>query len=364
MSDATTTRSYRPGDWFGVFGDHATVLLPPTEKSRVALLWELVDDGAGFDEVLDALISGGLRELPGFVLISEFEADTKVVIRGAARATFTAGGEVVELEGSAATTWVERTLSSVTSMVIDLDGGAGDAALTVENGLIRVGRVEVPAADGGTPMLAAGGPQVVASEPTAWPEPPAPPAPIVTDSRPADEDADTAATPLPEPPAQPPAPPPAPEAEVEHDGMTRAGSWSPDQFQQLPGIPGQPPAPSVTARPVATLVLSSGETVDVDRTVIVGRAPEARRFPSSEQPRLVTVPSPAQEISSTHLEVRPGSGADHGTAVVTDLGSTNGTVLVQPGLPPEDLQPGMAVQLIPGAILDLGDGVTIQVVNP
>ena len=120
----------------------------------------------------------------------------------------------------------------------------------------------------------------------------------------------------------------------------------------------------MTARPVARLLFSSGETVEVDRAVLVGRAPEARRFTSTEQPRLVTVPSPNQEISSTHLEIRPGSGADHGSAVVTDIGSTNGTVLVQPGLPPEDLQPGIAVQLIPGAIIDLGDGVTIQVANP
>ena len=50
--------------------------------------------------------------------------------------------------------------------------------------------------------------------------------------------------------------------------------------------------------------------------------------------------------------------------MATDLGSTNGTVLLQPGLPPEDLKPGIAVQLIPGAIIDLGDGVTIQVTNP
>ena len=78
----------------------------------------------------------------------------------------------------------------------------------------------------------------------------------------------------------------------------------------------------------------------------------------------MTVASPNHEISSTHLEIRPGAGADHGRAVVTDLGSTNGTVLVQPGLPPEDLQAGIAVSLIPGAILDLGDGVTIQTTNP
>jgi hypothetical protein len=46
------------------------------------------------------------------------------------------------------------------------------------------------------------------------------------------------------------------------------------------------------------------------------------------------------------------------------MGSTNGTVLVQPGLPPEDLKPGIAVQLIPGAIINLGDGLTIQVARP
>ena len=122
-------------------------------------------------------------------------------------------------------------------------------------------------------------------------------------------------------------------------------------------------APSVT-RPVAKLIISNGETIDVDRVVLIGRAPEARRFTSTEQPTLVTVPSPMHEISSTHVEVRPGSGADHGSAVVTDMGSTNGTVLVQPGLRPEDLKPGIAVQLIPGAIINLGDGLTIQVARP
>lgn len=345
MSDATPTRAYRPGAWFGIFGDHATVLLPPTEKDRVARLWEVVDEGAGFDEVLDALISGGLRELPGFVLISELDADTKVVIRGAARAHVVAGGEQVELEGSAATTWVEQTLSGVTSMVLDLDDGDGEARLRVENGLVRVGRVEAPPVAEAPPVVE----QRASASPVAEPvEAPAPEPDPEPDPEP---EPDTAST-------------PAPAGDVEHDGHTRAGSWEPGQFQQPPGIPGQPPAPSVTARPVARLVISSGDTVDVDRAVILGRAPEARRFPSHEQPRLVTVPSPAQEISSTHLEIRPGSGADHGTAVVTDLGSTNGTVLVQPGLPPEDLRPGIAVQLIPGAIIDLGDGVTIQVVDP
>ena len=60
------TRSFRPGDWFGILGARASVLLPPSEKARVAALWELIDDGAGFDEVLDAVLARGLRGLSGF----------------------------------------------------------------------------------------------------------------------------------------------------------------------------------------------------------------------------------------------------------------------------------------------------------
>jgi FHA domain len=281
VSDATIARTYRPGAWFGIFGDHAIVVLPPSEKSRVPQLWQLVDDGAGFDEVLDALISDGLRELPGFVLVSESDADTKVVVRGPATARFTTPDGEVELAGAAATTWVEQSMTGVTGLVIELGGEGEGPDLTVQNGLVRVSRVQEP-------------PFQQVAEP------------------------DTVET----------------------------------------------PAPDVVARPVAKLVFSNGETVEVDRPVLVGRAPAAQAALSSEQPRLVTVPSPQQEISSTHLEVRAGSGADHGSAVVTDLGSTNGTVLVQPGLAPEDLQPGVAVQLLPGAIIDLGDGVTIQVTNP
>jgi hypothetical protein len=303
VSDPTIARTYRPGEWFGIFGDHAIVVLPPSEKARVPQLWELVDEGAGFDEVLDALISDGLRELPGFVLVSESDADTKVVVRGPATARFATSDGDVELAGSAATTWVEHSMTGVTGLVIELGGEGAGPDLTVQNGLVRVSRVQEPPADRA-------------------------PAPAAVDT--------PASTPLPD----------------------LSGTGQP----ALSGLPGQPPAPDVD-RPVAQLVISSGETVQVDRVVLIGRAPEPRTM-AAEQPRLVTVPSPQQEISSTHLEVRPGTGTDHGSPVVTDLGSTNGTVLVQPGLAPENLQPGVAVQLLPGAILDLGDGVTIQVTNP
>jgi len=377
-------RSYRPGDWFGIVGDRDVVILPPTEKPRVAALWELVDGGAGFDVTLDALISGGLRDLPAFVLVSTGEGETRVVIRGPARAEFRVDGETVRLEGSDATTWVERSLSHVDRMSIVLhhhDALSDEPpSYTVDGGLFRISRLdEAPAHEG---------PDELGAEPAyelEFPLDENDPLGIDTDPD-LDDDYDDEydeepGLPVrsPEPPSWTPAPPgppppplvppvdpqppteaiPAPSAATDHDGLTITGAWEPPP-PAPPGIPGQPPAPDVTV-PVARLVISNGDVVDVDRAVVIGRAPEARRFSDTEQPRLVAVPSPHLEVSSTHIEVRPGSGADHGTAVVTDLGSTNGTVLVQPGLGPEDLPPGVSVQLVPGALIDLGDGVTIQV---
>ena len=364
------TRSYRPGDWFGIFGDQATVVLPPSEKDRVPGLWALVDAGAGFDEVLDALIADGLRDLPGFVLVSEADGETKVVLRGAATAVFTTAGETVTVEGSSVTTWAERSLTDVQTMRIDVAESPDGPDLVIRDGLVRISRTDRPAyltageptddevTDEGFEVI--GGDDVapdvnVMDESALHPGPEALPVP---EPEPEPEPEVGAETPLTDdPPTNPQEP-----ADAGHDGLTQAGNWGPDELaRSQPGIPGQPPAPQVLAQPVARLTFSSGDVVEVDRAVIVGRAPEARRFTSTEQPRLVTVPSPNQEISSTHLEIRPGAGADHGSAVVTDLGSTNGTVLQQPGLPSEDLKPGIAVQLIPGAIIDLGDGVTIQV---
>lgn len=304
------TWSYRGGEWFGVFGENAVVLLPPSEKARVAAVWELVDDGAGFDETLDALISSGLRDLPGFVLVSREGDDTRVVLRGEGYAHFATDDDVVHVDGDSATTWVERTLRGVTRIHLEVSGEHAPEDLVLSRGLVRVASAE-------------------------WGHEPARPG---TDH---DADHDT-------------------DHDTDHDGHTQGGVSTPERA--LPGIPGQPPAPPVT-RPVARLLFPDGEAVDVDRVVLVGRAPETRDGAEGET-RLVRVPSPHQEISSTHLEVRPGSGADHGSAVVTDLGSTNGTLLVQPGLPPEDLKAGIGVQLIPGAVIDLGDGVSIQVVGP
>ena len=136
---------------------------------------------------------------------------------------------------------------------------------------------------------------------------------------------------------------------------------------EVPGEPDLPETELVAMPPespgaVARLAVSTGEVVDVDRPVLLGRDPHPDAAGEGE-PRLVSLPSPSREISATHLEVRPGAGPDAGTVVATDLGSTNGTVVVQPGMPREELAAGVPTALLPGTVVDLGDGISIEVVQ-
>ena len=163
----TVSRSVVPGEWYAVLGDDVVVLLPPAAKARVAGVWELVDEGAGFDEVLDGLISGGLRELPGFVLVSESDGDVKLVIRGAGVAELTAAEGPVTISGDADSTWVERTVTGVTGLCLRVADG-DEPSYTLGSGLVRVSSVEQPATGG----RADTGPIAVASaELTPAPEP-------------------------------------------------------------------------------------------------------------------------------------------------------------------------------------------------
>ncbi|HZA71406.1 MAG TPA: FHA domain-containing protein, partial [Propionibacteriaceae bacterium] len=127
------------------------------------------------------------------------------------------------------------------------------------------------------------------------------------------------------------------------------------------GSPIAPQGPQLLPRPVMALLrASNGTTTEVDRTVLIGRAPSAQRS-SSRSPRLMTVPSPGQDISRTHLEVAP----EGWTVVVTDLHSTNGTILVRPGgVDRQPLPAGEAVPVELGSVVELGDGISVLIDFP
>jgi FHA domain-containing protein len=119
--------------------------------------------------------------------------------------------------------------------------------------------------------------------------------------------------------------------------------------------------PQLVGPPVlAVLRASNGTSAEVDRTVLIGRAPSSDRS-SSQTPRLMTVPSPNHDISRTHLEVSPHEWQ----VVVTDLNSTNGTILVPPGAGDgQQLAPGERIPVQVGSVMELGDGVSVLIDFP
>lgn len=104
--------------------------------------------------------------------------------------------------------------------------------------------------------------------------------------------------------------------------------------------------------------MSGSEVVIVlDRPAYVGRNPAPPRIPGGHPPRLVTVQSPRSEVSSSHVEVRQ-LGA---TVIVTDLKSTNGSIVVVPGHGARVLRHGESMVVSPGTLVDIGDGNVIEI---
>jgi len=152
----------------------------------------------------------------------------------------------------------------------------------------------------------------------------------------------------------------------DHDGLTilstdlaaireRLPSWAAD-WGGDEAVPG-PFAPPQTSGTVPQLVLSTGLVVPLDRSVLLGRAPQVARVTNSELPHLVTVPSPQQDISRTHAEVH----VLNGQVLVTDLASTNGVHVTRTGEGARRLHPGEPTVVESGHVVDLGDGVTFTV---
>ncbi|MCH6230720.1 FHA domain-containing protein [Microbacterium sp. CFH 31415] len=140
----------------------------------------------------------------------------------------------------------------------------------------------------------------------------------------------------------------------DHDGETislaeaRALRGGADPVPPL--APPRPPAPG-------RIRVSSGQVVTLDRTVVIGRRPRSTRVSGTDLPHLVAVDSPQQDISRSHVELR----VEGDSIVATDLNTTNGTTLLRPGVDPMRLHPGEATVVVPGDVIDLGDGITVAI---
>jgi pSer/pThr/pTyr-binding forkhead associated (FHA) protein len=97
--------------------------------------------------------------------------------------------------------------------------------------------------------------------------------------------------------------------------------------------------------------------VGLDKVAYIGRKPSAPRVMLDGVPRLIQVPSPRKEVSGTHLEVRQ-RGAN---VVLTDLRSTNGSLINIPGRSPRKLCRGESLVVTAGTLVDIGDGNLVEI---
>jgi hypothetical protein len=405
------------------------LLEPPThERAALSnTLWEEVVASSSIVDLADRLASFKIDALPSFGAFFWTADGMRSLVRGQISVIDLATGKEVA-NGEGIQTWSEVGLAGVSHIRVDTpyEGDATLLELPLLVGAVRASSVVLDASEQaqvespqGEPVRAeAPDPGSPTTEPlpvVVAPSPPEPqqhaaPEPVAevngaaateqTAELSADEiavlqNADTQLL---------PSPFDGPEAEVEPDVATAAVSTGPDSAsdaaepvaagsasEPLPDDSVQdsailavlcqnghanPPnsiscrvcdsalarkVPQFVAGPVlAVLRASDGSTAEVDRPVLIGRAPSADRS-SSRSPRLMTVASPNYDISRTHLEVAPQGWQ----VVVTDLNSTNGTVLVRPGaVDRQQLVPGEPVTAQLGSVIELGDGVSVLIDFP
>jgi hypothetical protein len=120
-----------------------------------------------------------------------------------------------------------------------------------------------------------------------------------------------------------------------------------------------PHDPVPVPRPVlGVLRLSLGDVIMLDRGVLMGRNPRTdfAGTAGEERPHVVKLPSVDGDISRTHLRVT----LDGWHVLVTDLNSTNGTLITLPGRDPQQLRPGEPVPIQPGTVVTLADGIDFR----
>ncbi|HEY9423479.1 MAG TPA: FHA domain-containing protein [Microterricola sp.] len=168
-------------------------------------------------------------------------------------------------------------------------------------------------------------------------------------------------------------PPPGASASVDGDGQwaeqggaQQGAALNGRRLDLVLGVPGEDEQAGGAQllpggiRP-ATLhrMLVAGEIFTLDVESYIGRRPRATPLTHSTA-RLVTVPSPAQEVSATHALV---SQHDE-DVVVTDLKSTNGTLVELPDGSQLRLRAMVATVIPPGSRILLGDGVVVELLDP
>lgn len=401
-----TEVEYVPGTWVAVVGERTWLLLAVApESALVRRCWELVRSDEPLDEVLGAIVLEGFRAVSGFALLTA----NRAVVRGEARLqVMNAAGAVEEISAAGVGTWVDRNLDDVARLRVV--AGASGPGLPVRAGVVLANELLVALSDAApqpvpVPQSVPVPQPVSVSQPV--PEPVSVPQPVLVEHTVVQQEEAVELTVVREQPAPPPAPPPTSPRITQVTGVIQSFDWAPQSVAAptpAPPVPARQPVTETVLRttmlspndtqmlqgtrtglvrarkcpaghlssdyavycrvcevplpeqvaamlpvPVLGLLrLSNGDTISLDRNVVMGRDPSGDRGGVN----LVQVGRENDtEISRTHVEIRPANW----DVLVRDLGSMNGTSISRPGCPPEKLAPHIDEILYPGTRVTLGD---------
>ena len=143
----------------------------------------------------------------------------------------------------------------------------------------------------------------------------------------------------------------APSAEVE-------APRPPEPAVPAPALPTTAPKPAATATnsttasapasaSYAALLLDTGQSIPVNRTIVLGRAPSPQRATDSPIP----VEDQTRSLSRTHVRIAPSEGG----ITIEDLNSANGTRARSPNGQTHTLVPGQPIELPMNSQLLLGE---------
>ncbi|HEY5882273.1 MAG TPA: FHA domain-containing protein [Nakamurella sp.] len=369
------TLVYAPGSRALVAVPGLAFLTPDVPAARRA--WTVAASGGSAQDLLGELVRDGFGTLGAFVLVDTSGDRVRVLARGDVPAQVRTGADTVRVAGTGATTWMEHVFDGAQSIRVG-DTDTVTDGFPLRAGMVRCAGFEYRAAVPGMPEPARSGgapspppvvaePEVVAEpavESDVVAEPASDPAQTRTDGPDGGYDhlfestimrsvEDAAIREVADDPADLAGQPDSAESRMgDHDGHTITSA----ELDALRGQAVPPDVPTGQESPgAARLELSTGDVIALDRDVVIGRRPQVDRVQGGRVPAVVTVPSPQQDVSRTHLRI----GWSGGRVLATDLHSMNGTALLGVDGTTRALDGGVAHPLTEGDTLDIGDGITV-----
>jgi hypothetical protein len=345
---------YTPGQWIGVVAGNNVAFFDPTFKKEITQdIWQQFKDGATIGELIEKVVSGynaRLSMIPPFAIATTQDKDVHVIVRGDALITTSDEKGTQKITGGTTSTWEEKTIYDPAQVTISLlmDEGTGndgnnfgiESAIVLTGGMTETLRsVSSTGVDDDEPEAVTNFFQQVTDSPS--------------ESAGATDESEVVTE------------------ESENGHMVTCASCG-AQFEPEPGTKfciecGAPLSPEqiaqIPAEPIfdqetaghGKLVISDGQVIELDKSVLVGRKPSSRIQVNGQEPRLVTVSSPNEDISRSHVTF----ALDGGEVIAQDLHSTNGTTLVHGG-ESRKLEVDEQYVVQDGDVFDLGDGVTIR----